>query len=104
MALTNRAELVATLFDWARSTNSDEPTEEARAAAQAFIRHHPFYMSTITNKANQKVGAEIRALLPREMDLEYLFVANEAGDLPAGFRHSTQVDTNIFIWQTRMYR
>ena len=94
LGLTNRVELVATLLEWARSTNSVQATPEAQAAAQQLSQFPHPYLSTFTNEANGRVGVTIMNL---SRDPGFVFVAAEDGDLPARFRHADEIDTNIFL-------
>jgi len=94
LGLTNRTELVTTLFDWARSTNSTQATPEAQAAAQQLSQFPHPYLSTFTNEANGRVGVTIMNL---SRDPGFLFLAAEDGDLPARFRHADEIATNIFL-------
>ena len=94
LGLTNRVELVATLLEWARSTNSAQATPEARAAAQQLSQFPHPYTSTFKNKANGRVGVTIMNF---SRDPGFVVVVAEDRDLPDMFRHADQIDTNIFL-------
>jgi hypothetical protein len=97
LTLTNRAELVETLLTWGRSTNAQEATPEARAAAGELSRFDHVWVYAMTNEQNGRISVGIRNIIPHQ--LEYVFVAEEGRDLPAKFRHSEEVATNVFLWK-----